>query len=128
LGAKQQAAFDQIKHYLSTPPMLRAPKSGEPFQLYIAAQEDVIGAVFTQEFEAKKHNITYVSRRLLDTETRYSFIDKLCFLLYYACTKLRHYLLTSTCIVACQTDVIKHMLHRPILSGRLGKWAYALIE
>jgi hypothetical protein len=37
-------------------------------------------------------------------------------------------LLASTCIVACQADVIKHMLHRPILKGRLGKWAYALIE
>jgi hypothetical protein len=50
------------------------------------------------------------------------------FLLYYACTKLRHYLLSNTCIVACHTDVIKHMLHRPILSGRLGKWAYGLVE
>jgi ribonuclease HI len=46
----------------------------------------------------------------------------------FACTKLRHYLLYSTCIVACQTDVIKHMLHQTILSGRLGKWAYVLIE
>jgi hypothetical protein len=108
--------------------VLRAPKSGEPFQLYIAAQEDVIGAVLTQEFEAKAHIITYVSRRLLDTETRYSLIEKLSFLLYYACTKLRDYLLASTCIVACQTDVIKHMLHRPILRRRLGKWAYDLIE
>ena len=34
----------------------------------------------------------------------------------------------SVCVVACQTDVIKYMLHRPILSGRIGKWAYALIE
>jgi hypothetical protein len=50
------------------------------------------------------------------------------FLLYYACTKLRHYLLASTCIVACQTDIIKHMLYRPILRGRLEKWAYALIK
>jgi hypothetical protein len=50
------------------------------------------------------------------------------FSLYYACTSLRHYLLSSTCIVACQPDVIKHMLHRPILSGRLGKWAYRLVE
>ena len=32
------------------------------------------------------------------------------------------------CTVAFQTDVIKYMLHRPILSGRIGKWAYALIE
>jgi hypothetical protein len=61
-------------------------------------------------------------------ETRHQFIEKLCFLLYYACTKLRHYLLSSNCIVACQTEVIKHMLHRPILSGRLVKWAYGLIE
>ena len=49
-------------------------------------------------------------------------------MLYYACTKLRHYLVPSVCVVACKTDVIKYMLHRPILSGRIGKWAYALIE
>ena len=39
-----------------------------------------------------------------------------------------HYLLPSTCIVACQTDIIKYMLHKPILSGRVSKWAYALVE
>jgi hypothetical protein len=37
-------------------------------------------------------------------------------------------LLSSTCIVACQADVIKHMLQQPILSGWIRKWAYALIE
>jgi gamma-glutamylcysteine synthetase len=41
---------------------------------------------------------------------------------------LWHYLLSSTCIVACQADVIKHMLQQLILSGRIRKWAYALIE
>jgi hypothetical protein len=79
LGANQQAAFDQIKHYLSTPSVLREPKSGEPFRLYIAAQEDVIGAALTQEFEAKEHMITYVSRRLLDTETRYFLLRSCAF-------------------------------------------------
>ena len=48
--------------------------------------------------------------------------------LYYACTKLRYYLLSSECVVACQTDVIKYILQKPILSGRIGKWAYALVE
>jgi hypothetical protein len=37
-------------------------------------------------------------------------------------------LLSSTCIVACQADVIKHMLQQSILSGRIVKWAYDLIE
>ena len=37
-------------------------------------------------------------------------------------------MLSSTCIVTCQADVIKHMLQKPILSGRIGKWVYALVE
>jgi hypothetical protein len=37
-------------------------------------------------------------------------------------------LLSSTCVIAGQADVIKHMLQQPILSGRIEKWAYALIE
>jgi ribonuclease HI len=48
--------------------------------------------------------------------------------LFYACSKLKHYLLSSTCVVACQADVIKHILQQPILSGRIGKWTYTLIE
>jgi hypothetical protein len=48
--------------------------------------------------------------------------------MYYACTKCHHYLLTSSCIVTSQYDVIKYMLQKPILSGRLGKWTYAHVE
>ena len=76
----------------------------------MAAEDKVIGTVLTQETEGKEYVITYVSRRLIDAETRYIFIEELCLSLYYACTKLRHYLLSSTCIVTCQSDVIKHML------------------
>ena len=72
--------------------------------------------------------MAYLSRRLLDTKSRYVFIEKLCLSLYYACTKFRHYLLSNTCTVTCQIDVIKHMSQQPILSGRIGKWAYALVE
>jgi hypothetical protein len=37
-------------------------------------------------------------------------------------------MLSSSCIVAGQYDVIKHMLLKPILSGRMGKWVYVLVE
>jgi hypothetical protein len=127
-GAKQQKAFDEIKSYLTLPLVLQAPKSGIPFKLYVAVEKDVIGGVLTQETEGKEYIISYESRTLLDAETRYTFIEKLCLSLYHTGTKLKHYLLPSTCIVACQTDIIKYMLHKPILSGRVGKWAYALVE
>jgi hypothetical protein len=72
--------------------------------------------------------VAYVSRCLLDAETQYVFMEKHCLSLYYACSKFRHYILSSSCIVTCQYDVIKHVLLKPILSGRMGKWAYALVE
>jgi ribonuclease HI len=65
---------------------------------------------------------------LMDAETSYTFIEKLCLCLFYACTKCRCYLLSSHCIISGQIDVIKYMLQNPIMSGRIGKWAYALIE
>jgi hypothetical protein len=94
----------------------------------MSAQEHVIGAALTQENDGKEAIIAYVSQKLLDAETRYVFVEKLCLSLYYACTKFRPYILSSTCIVVSQHDIMKHMLHKPILSGRMGKWAYSLIE
>jgi hypothetical protein len=111
-----------------TLPVLQAPKIGNPFKMYIATQERFIGAVLLQEEVSKEFPVAYVSRCLLDAERWYVFMEKLCLPLYYACSKIRHYILSSSCIVACQYDVIKHLLLKPILNGRMGKWAYALVE
>jgi hypothetical protein len=89
---------------------MKAPMARIPFRLYIAAEDAVIGAVLMQVTERKEYIITYLSWRLIDAKTRYSFIKRLCLSLFYACSKLRHYLLSSTCTVACQADVIRHML------------------
>ena len=113
---------------MSSPPVLKACRRGVPFRLYVDAEDKVFGTILTQETEDKEYVITYISRRLIDAETRYTLTEKLCLSLYYACTKLKHYLLSSTCIVVCQTDVLKRMLQKPILSDRIGEWAYALVE
>jgi len=94
----------------------------------VAAEDKIIVAVLTQETEDKEYVITYISRRLIDAETRYTLTEKLYLSLYYAYTKLKHDLLSSTCIVVCQTDVLKRMLQKPILSDRIGEWDYALVE
>jgi hypothetical protein len=126
--ADQHRAFDDIKKYLSSPSVMKAPMTGIPFRLYIAVEDVMIGAVLMQVTEGKEHIITYLSHRLIDAEIRYSFIERSCLSLFYVCFKLRHYLFASTCVVACHADVIKHMLQQAILSGRIEKWAYALIE
>ena len=62
-----------------------------------------------QEFEGKERVVFYLSRRLLDLETRYSPNEKLCLCLYF--------LLLAECTVVSKADVIKHMLSMLILNG-----------
>jgi hypothetical protein len=114
-GMEQRTTFNKIKEYLSSPPVLRAPREGKPFKLYIAAQGHVIGSVLMQEEGDRELMVAYISRRLTDIEARYEFVEKLCLSLYYACTKFRHYILSSTCIVVCQHDIVKFMLQKPVL-------------
>jgi hypothetical protein len=76
-GAEQQEAFNLIRKYLSSAPVLKAPQAGVTFRLYIAGEDKVIGVVLMQETEGKEHVVTYLSRRQVDAETRYTFIEKL---------------------------------------------------
>jgi hypothetical protein len=125
---KQQKAFEEIMEYMKSPPVLVPPQKGKPLKLCVSADSHTIGSALMQEFEGKERVIFYLSRKLLDAETRYSPVEKLCLCLYFSCTKLRHYLLCSECTVVSKHDVIKHMLSMPILNGRIGKWILALSE
>jgi hypothetical protein len=113
---------------MKEPPVLVPPQLNKPFKLYVAANTQTIGSALIQEFEGKERVVAYLSRKLLDPETRYSTAEKLCLCVYYSCTKFRHYLLNAECVVYSKFDVIKHMLSMPILNGRIGKWILALSE
>jgi len=127
-GREQQLALDQTKSYLMNPPVLVPPQRGKPFRLYLSTDDTIISLALIQEFEGKERVIYYLSRRLVDAETRYSAIEKLCLCLYFSCTKLRHYLLSAECTVICKDDVVRYMLSMPIMSGRISKWILALSE
>ena len=69
-GKEQQLALDEIKNYLINPPVLIPPQQGKPFRLYLSTDGMVIGSALIQEFEGKERVIYYLSRRLIDVETR----------------------------------------------------------
>ena len=57
--------------------MLVPPQQGKPFKLYISADDKTIRSALMQEFEGKERVVFYLSRRLLDLETRYSPTEKI---------------------------------------------------
>jgi hypothetical protein len=78
--------------------------------------------------DSKERVVLYLSRRMLDAETRYHDIEKLYLCLFFTCIKLHHILLSAETIIICKSDVIKHMLSAHVLKGRRGKWMFALSE
>ena len=84
--------------------------------------------MLVQKHDGQERVVFYLSRCILDAETRYPEIRKLCLCLFFTCTKLRHILLSAETIVICKSDVIKLMMSAPVLKGRLGKWMFALSE
>ena len=126
---EQQEAFDSIKAYLTKPPMLLPPNMKKDMKLYIAASDSTIGSMLAQEDDnGVERPIYYLSRILIDAETRYTMIEKLCLCLYFSCNKLKQYIKPVDVYVSSHFDIIKHMLSKPILHSRIGKWALALTE
>ncbi|KAM2590143.1 hypothetical protein TB2_042715 [Malus domestica] len=128
-GPPHQQAFDSIKAYLTSPPVLVPPQRGKPLKLYISASEKSIGSLLAQNNEGgKEQAVYYLSRILTEVETRYSPVERLCLALYFTASKLRHYMLPCHVHIIAKTDVIKYMLSKPMLTGRIGKWILALSE
>ncbi|KAG9442226.1 hypothetical protein H6P81_018080 [Aristolochia fimbriata] len=122
-------AFENIKDYLMKPPVFMAPVLGKPLLLYIAAQKKSLGALLAQtDDQGKERPLYYLIRTMVGAELNYSPIKKTCLALIFAIQKLRHYLLAHSTNLISPADSLKYIMSRPILSGRLAKWALLLSE
>ncbi|KAK0598996.1 hypothetical protein LWI29_001360 [Acer saccharum] len=122
-----ERALQDLKTYLKSPPLLSKPKDNETLFVYLAVSDTAVSAVLVREEENNQHPVYYVSKTLLDAETRYSRLEKLALALMDAARKLRPYFQCHS-IKVLTTYPLKNILHKPELSSRLTKWAVELSE
>jgi hypothetical protein len=61
-----QSVFEDIKQYLTNPPVLCAPIKGQPLILYTTAMHASLGALLAQNNDIRKEvSLYYLSRTLL---------------------------------------------------------------
>jgi ribonuclease HI len=124
-----QRAFEEIKAYLLNPPVLAAPIPGKELILYTTALDGSLGALLAQENQDGNQNaLYYLSCMMVGAEHGYSPIEKHCLALIFAVKKLRHYMLAHKIIMISKVDPLKYLMTRPMLTGRLAKWAIILTE
>uniref|UniRef100_A0A2N9J9G6 Integrase catalytic domain-containing protein n=1 Tax=Fagus sylvatica TaxID=28930 RepID=A0A2N9J9G6_FAGSY len=119
------AAFEGIKAYLSSPPCLSIPCSGEPLFLYLAVSEHAVSAVLVRETNEGQRPVFFVSKTMDETESRYLPLEKAALALIQAAKKLPHYFQAST--VTVLTDLpLKMLMHSSDFSGRITRWGVHL--
>ena len=91
-GKEQKEVFNELKKRLSSAETLGYFDKDAPTQVISDASPVGLGAVLTQVYKDGPRIISYASRSLTDTETRYSQTEKEALALIWACEKFHPYI------------------------------------
>ena len=126
---KEQKAFETLRDQLTSSSVMAYPDFSKPFWVKSDASGSSVGYVLTQKHDNKEKVIAYGSKKLTDTQRRYSTYDREFFGILTAVRTYSHYLRHGRFYVV--TD------HRPLLNlkklnpksdatGRRVRWSIEL--
>ena len=122
-----EAAFQELKRYLSNSPLLSPSKEGESLQLYLAMSAMVVSAALIREEDKKQLPVYYDNQAFQGAEFGYPRIEKIAFALIVASRKLRQYFQVSPILVMTDQPIRKS-INKPEVAGRMVQWAIELSQ
>jgi hypothetical protein len=124
-------AFESLKAYLTSSPVLVPPKRHKDMMLYIAATSMVVSTTIVVEREEDgciykvQQLVYYISEVLSDSKIRYLHVQKLLYILLITSRKIRHYFKSHKITVVTDFS-LGDILHNRDAKGRISKWAVEL--
>ena len=125
--AECEQAFEDLKAYLSSPPLLSPLKLGEELFLYLVVSPAVVSAALIREENKVQKAVNYASWALRGAEERYPLMEKLTFALIIATHKLKPYFQAHT-IVILTDKPLRRVMSSLEVAGRMALWAIELSE
>ncbi|GJP56106.1 hypothetical protein CLOM_g15162, partial [Closterium sp. NIES-68] len=117
-----QAAIDQLKIALMTPPVLRISDPNRPYEVVTDASDIAIGAVLLQDFGDGLQPIAYESRKLQGAEKNYTVHDKEMLAIVHAFKTWRCYLTGADVTVRTDHKSLQYLRAQPNLNPRQIRW------
>ena len=113
-----QMAFDNLKAYLSSPPLLSPSKPGEEHYLYLAILQAAVNTALVRKEERSQRPVYFTSRAFRGAEEWYPQMEKLAFALITAAQKLKPYFQAHS-IVVLTDKPLKKAMSSPEATGRM---------
>ena len=118
-------AFQQLKEYLSWPPIMSSPGTDEVLYSYIAVAPYVMSLVLIRIDNGVQQSVYYVSKSLQEAEIRYLPLEKAILAVVHGTRKLSHYFQAHTVVILTQLP-LKAILRNADYTGRIAKWGTVL--
>ncbi|KAL9265740.1 Retrovirus-related Pol polyprotein from transposon 17.6-like protein, partial [Drosera capensis] len=119
-----QQAFDALKVAVMKEPVLALPDHTKGYEVQTDASDFVIGGVLMQG----GHPLAYESRKLNDTERRYTVQEKEMTAVVHCLRTWRHYLLGSKFVVKTDNVATSYFLTQKKLTPKQARWQDFLAE
>ena len=111
-------AFQQLKEYISRPPIMSSPEVDEVLYAYIAVAHHAVSLVLIRDENGLQKPVYYVSKSLHEAEVRYLPLEKAILVVVHATRKLPHYFQAYTVVVLTQLP-LKSVLQTADYIGRI---------
>ena len=118
-------AFQQLKEYLSRPPIMSSPEVDEVLFAYLEITSYAISFVLIRVDSGIQRPVYYASKSLHEADMRYLLLEKAILAVVHATKKLPHYFQAHTVIVLTQLS-LKLILRSADYTGRIAKWGTIL--
>ena len=105
-----QRSFEQLKQFLTTVPIVRAPNWKLPFEVMCDANDFAIGVVLGQREDGKPYVIYYAIKTLNEAQRNYTTTEKELLAVVFALDKFRAYLIGSFIMVFTDHSALKYLL------------------
>ena len=115
------SAFEELKQYLSHPPVLSQSEKEEVLYAYIAFTNHAVSLVLVRNEKGVQKPVYYVSKSLHGKETRYLPLEKVILAIIHATRKLSHYFQAHIVIVLTQLP-LQALLRKSDYMGRIAIW------
>ena len=124
-----QKAFEKIKENLTSPPVLKPPRQSKPLILYLALEENAMGAILAQEGpKGVEHAVYYLSKKFLPYEEKYNLVEKICLIMIWATRKLRYYFQSYKIQAISKIDLLRYLFQVPTLTRKISRQLVLLTE
>ena len=121
-------SFKELKAYLTTAPIVRAPNWKLPFEVMYNASDLTIGVVIGQREERKPYVVYYASKILNEAQRNYTTTEKELLAVVYALDKFHAYFIGSDIIIFTDHSALKYLLTKQNAKAILIRWVLLLQE